>query len=133
MEKIIRPTEEQINRGKEDDWGGFELAHGYGVFDFDGTGMYEVDRIDVMCTFETCEEAVKTAMHDGLPIIPVEELPEKFDKRYLGWIDTPENRARIDEYTRSALLNEFDYSNSSDKAIASVRAAVKYMEKYCAQ
>ena len=34
-------------------------------------------------------------MKDGIAIIPVDELPENFTRRYFGWIDTPENRERI--------------------------------------
>ena len=30
--------------------------------------------------------------------IPEDELPENFDRRYLGWIDTPENRKAIADY-----------------------------------
>lgn len=48
--------------------------------------------------FEDDEEAVQQAIQDGVKLIPVEELPEDFDRRYLGWIDTPENRQRIQEY-----------------------------------
>ena len=42
--------------------------------------------------------AVAQAIKDGIKFIPVEELPENFDRRYLGWIDTPENRKHIEEY-----------------------------------
>ena len=35
---------------------------------------------------------------DGIKIIPIEELPENFDRNYLGWIDTEENRNKIAEY-----------------------------------
>ena len=31
-------------------------------------------------------------------IIPVDELPENFDRRYFGWVDTPENRKAIKAY-----------------------------------
>ena len=54
--------------------------------------MLEVNKIDVLCVFEDDEEAVEQAVKDGVKIIPVEELPENFERRYLGWIDTPENR-----------------------------------------
>lgn len=63
----------------------------------------EIQRIDELGMFEDDEAAVKAAIQDGIPIIPVDELPENFGDRYgsfryLGWIDTPENRAAISQY-----------------------------------
>lgn len=80
---------------KVEDWGVENCNRGYTIFDFDGTGMLEVNKIDVLCVFEDDEEAVEQAVKDGVKIIPVEELPENFERRYLGWIDTPENRKQI--------------------------------------
>lgn len=71
---------------------------GYGVFDFDGTGMLEIQKIDELNIFETDEEAVEQAIKDGIKIIPIEELPKNFDRKYLGWIDTEENRKAIYDY-----------------------------------
>ena len=71
---------------------------GYNIFDFDGTGMLEIEKIDEENIFTDDEEAVEQAIKDGIKIIPIEELPENFDRRYLGWIDTEENRKRIAEY-----------------------------------
>ena len=71
---------------------------GYDIFDFDGTGMLEIEKIDEENIFTDDEKAVEQAIKDGIKIIPIEELPENFDRRYLGWIDTEENRKRIAEY-----------------------------------
>ena len=71
---------------------------GYDIFDFDGTGMLEIEKIDEENVFTDDEEAVEQAIKDGIKIIPIEELPENFDRRYLGWIDTEESRKRIAEY-----------------------------------
>lgn len=71
---------------------------GYDIFDFDGTGMLEIQKIDTSKRFADDEEAVRQAIKDGIKIIPVEELPKNFDRKYLGWIDTEENRKRIKEY-----------------------------------
>lgn len=60
--------------------------------------MVEIQRIDAIGKFEDDEEAAKAAVADGVPIIPVDELPENFEFRWLGWIDTPENRERIKRY-----------------------------------
>lgn len=68
---------------------------GYGIFDFDGTGMLEIQKIDEMNKFVDDESAVEQAIKDGVKLIPIEELPENFERRYLGWIDTPENRRQI--------------------------------------
>lgn len=74
---------------------------GYAVTDFGGTGMLEIQRIDEDGVFPDDEAAVDQAIKDGVAIIPVDELPENFDRRYLGWIDTPENRKRIQEFCES--------------------------------
>ena len=71
---------------------------GYDIFDFDGTGTLEIEKIDEENVFTDDEEAVEQAIKDGIKIIPIEELPENFDRKYLGWIDTEENRKRIAEY-----------------------------------
>ena len=73
-------------------------SRGYDIFDFDGTGMLEIEKIDEMHMFDSDEDAVEQAIKDGIKIIPVEELPENFDRKYLGWIDTPENREAIKRY-----------------------------------
>lgn len=80
------------------EWGSELCNKGYDIFDFDGTGMLEINRIDAVWAFESDEKAVEQAIKDGVKIIPVEELPENFDRRYLGWIDTEENRKQIKEY-----------------------------------
>ena len=71
---------------------------GYDIFDFDGTGMLEIQKIDSSNKFADDEEAVKQAIKDGVKVIPINELPENFDRRYLGWIDTEENRKKIIKY-----------------------------------
>ena len=73
---------------------------GYVVADFDGTGMLEIQKLDDSGIYQTDEEAVEQAMKDGIAIIPVKELPKCFERRYLGWIDTPENRKAIEDYCR---------------------------------
>lgn len=83
-----------------DNWGVENCNRGYEIFDFDGTGMLEINKIDVLCVFEDDEEATKQAIKDGIKIIPVDELPKNFDRKYLGWIDEPENRKAIEEYCK---------------------------------
>lgn len=80
------------------------MGKGYAITDFDGTGMLEIQKIDTLNIFVSDEEAVEQAIKDGVGIIPVEELPENFDRRYLGWIDTPENRKRITKYCEEIAL-----------------------------
>ena len=67
--------------GKVEDWGVENCNRGYEIFDFDGTGMLEVNKIDELCVFEDDEEAVEQAVKDGMKFIPVEELPENFERR----------------------------------------------------
>ena len=90
-------NEEEIAE-KIEDWGIENCNNGYAIFDFNNTGLLEINKIDVLEVFEDDGAAVEQAIKDGVKIIPVEELPKNFDRKYLGWIDTPENRKRIKEY-----------------------------------
>ena len=71
---------------------------GYDITDFDGTGMMEIQRIDELGIFKDDEEAVEQAIKDGIKLIPIDELPSNFERKYLGWIDTPENRKATVNY-----------------------------------
>lgn len=79
-------------------WGIEQVNKGYGIFEFSNTRMSEICRIDEVGAFESDEQAVDAAIKDGVKIIPIAELPETFDRLYLGWIDTPENRREIEAY-----------------------------------
>ena len=77
---------------------GAELCNkGYCIFDT-GSNLLEILKIDAVGAFEDDGMAAEQAMKDGVKIIPVEELPENFNRKYLGWVDTPENRKAIQEY-----------------------------------
>ena len=80
-----------------EDWGVELCNKGYDTFNYDGLGLLEIEAIGDVDAFDD-DEAVNHAIADGVKIIPVEELPEKFDKKFFGWIDTPENRRNILEY-----------------------------------
>ena len=82
-----------------DDWGADQVNKGYGIFNYDGTGLLGIEAIDVVGAYDD-DEATQRAIKDGVKIIPVDELPENFQMRWLGWIDTPENRKAIEEYAR---------------------------------
>ncbi len=74
------------------------MKKGYFECDFDGTGMMEIQKDDSCNKFEDDEQAVTKAIKDGIKIIPIEELPTNFDRKYLGWVDTVENRETIKKY-----------------------------------
>lgn len=86
-------------------WGLENVNKGYETFDFDETGMLQIEAIGDVDAFESDEDAVEEAIANGIKIISVHELPDNFDRRYLGWIDTPENREAIEQYCK----NESNY------------------------
>ena len=101
----VKPTAEQIEFAINDGWSREVAERGYDIFDFDGLGLLEINRID--CEYfgwglhaevgdEDC--AVEAERSGFCKIIPVDELPENFDRRYFGWVDTPENRKAIQDY-----------------------------------
>ena len=67
--------------------------------------MLQIEAIGDVDAFESDEDAVEEAIADGIKIIPVYELPDNFDRKYFGWIDTPENREAIEQYCK----NESNY------------------------
>ena len=89
--------EEQI-KSLVDEWGAENVNKGYAIFNYDWRGILGIERIDDVDAYGNDEEAVEQAIKDGVKIIPVDELPEEFDKKWLGWIDTPENRKAIRKY-----------------------------------
>lgn len=95
--KSIGYDDDEIQKIAEG-WGAEQANNGYGVFDFDGTGLLQVEAIGEIAAFESDSEAVEVAIANGMKFIPVAELPINFDCRYLGWLDTPENRAAIKRY-----------------------------------
>lgn len=113
----IKPIKEMVMAGIEYGWSKEDFERGYCIFDFDGTGLLEINRIDDVffalddirfysdgfydVTDEDC--AIEAERSGFCKIIPVEELPKNMiydgnDRRYFGWIDTPENRRRISEF-----------------------------------
>lgn len=101
----VKPTKEQIEWAIKDGWPRESAERGYDIFDFDGTGILEIEAIaDVYLSCGSDEGydddacSIEAERSGFCKIIPVDELPENFDRRYFGWIDTPENRKAIKEY-----------------------------------
>lgn len=93
------PTAEETALALEWGWELDVAKRGYDIFDFDGTGMLEIEMIsDMQMDDVSDEDAAVHANANGIPIIPVDELPSNFDRRYYGWIDTEENRIAIQYY-----------------------------------
>ena len=101
-----RPTEEEIRFAVDCGWSYADAERGYTIFEFDVTGILEVCRIDDVYGDADVydEDCAHQAELDGFcKIIPVDELPpvmmyEDYDRRYFGWVDTPENRKSIAEF-----------------------------------
>lgn len=98
MMKFYGYDEEEVKE-VVDEWSPELCNKGYDVFDFDGTGLLEIEAIGYVGAFDD-DEATIRAIADGIKIIPVEDLPDNFDRKYLGWIDTPENRKAIQNYCK---------------------------------
>ena len=104
-----KPTAEGIEIAMNDGWSRADAERGYCEFDFNQTGLMEIERIDACYDLSseddvTDEDCAREAERSGYcKIIPVEELPNPFviwneDRRWFGWVDTPENRKAIREY-----------------------------------
>jgi hypothetical protein len=91
-----------------------DVNRGYAIFNFDGLDLYQIEAIGDVGLYDDDEKAAKDAERSGYcKIIPIEELPENFDRRYYGWVDTPENREAIKNYCAE---NNFYCNGNSKKA-----------------
>lgn len=102
---------------------------GYLFVDYDGMGMYEIQKDDACDIFKTDEEAVNQAIADGIKVIPIEELPDNFDMRHFGWLDTTENRSKIQEYCNAAVISGDTKRRSGLKHLSesAMRRLIAYM------
>lgn len=111
IELYTKPKKEFVEEAIHDGWEPAVAERGYDIFNFDGTGLLEIERIDVMYfghdfgeDAPTDDDCAREAELSGFcKIIPVDELPNPFiiegrDCRYFGWVDTPENRRAISAY-----------------------------------
>ena len=93
----VPPTDEEVEWLLDSGWTEDEARKGYAVCNYDGTGLFGIECLENM----GCDNDTACAIHaneNGIPIIPINELPENFEMRWYGWIDTPENRANIKKY-----------------------------------
>lgn len=116
--KYNYPTEEGIKYAIDQGWSEEDARRGFCIFDYDGTGLLEVEVLldaHVVKTEDGCyydkpyddEAAAREAERIGYcKIIPVDELPDFYDfdgnnLKFFGWVDTPENRKRIKEWSEA--------------------------------
>lgn len=78
-------------------WGTKTCERGYIASDYDGLGILCIETVIDLGRFVNDTEATKQAVKDGVKIIPIHELPNNIpeDMRFFGWVDTPENRKKI--------------------------------------
>lgn len=75
---------------------------GYLIVDYDDTGLLNIQRDDDLRVFPDDESAIVAAVTDGIRVIPEEELPENFVLKGPGWLDTPQNRKRIEDWCKTS-------------------------------
>ena len=105
----IKPTNQQVKNGMECGWKKEDAERGFAIFDFNGTGMLDIEVInDIYYStnsrddIPTDEDCAYEAERLGIcKIIPIEELPENFEFKCRVWIDTAENREQIKKYADS--------------------------------
>lgn len=99
------PTKDEAKIAFEEwGWPKSEAERGFTIFNYNGTGLLNIEVIGACYrdNMPTDEEASIEAERIGFcKIIPINELPINFRKRYgfFGWVDTPGNRKRIKEFT----------------------------------
>lgn len=102
------PTENGIKYAMKCGWTKEDAKRGFAIVDFDGLGLFEIEIIDDCYPDQnaTDDDAAIEAERIGYcKIIPVNELPDPFiidgtSRRYYGWVDTPENRKRIEDFAK---------------------------------
>ena len=119
----VKPTQEMIEGGMKWGWSKEDAERGYTIFDFNGTGLLEIEAIYDVYDYKftndtdiTDEDCAYEAERSGFcKIIPVEELPENMiwdgqSRRWFGWVDTPENRKNIFDFFKDQNMED----NSND-------------------
>ena len=108
------PTENGIKYAMEQGWSKEQAERGFEIFNFDGLDIFEIEAI-CDCYPEDDyddETAAREAERIGYcKIIPVDELPDPFiidgtSRRYYGWVDTPENRKRIEKIVKEEKVDQ---------------------------
>lgn len=102
------PTEEGIQFAMEEGWTRGQAERRFEIFNFGGLGILGIEAIGDCYPDQNYDDeaAAKEAEKIGYcKIIPVDELPDPFiiygsDRRYFGWVDTLENRKRIEEFVK---------------------------------
>lgn len=110
-------------------WGVQICEKGYSQFNYDGTGLMCIERIDALDIFADDTEATEQAIDDGVKIIPIDELPKSMpsNMKFLGYIDTPKNRLRLKElYGESTVKNAQSTTQSSKHASTRAQSKVQY-------
>ena len=108
--KYIYPSFKGIINAIAQGWSEEDAERGFCIVDFHGTGMLEIEaiadaHIDNNSTYNDGLAAREAERIGYCKIIPVDELPNPFiyngiNRRYFGWVDTPENRKRIEEFCK---------------------------------
>lgn len=102
------PTENGIKYAMKCGWAREDAERGFVIVDFDGLGLLQIEIIDDCYPDQnaTDDDAAVEAERIGYcKIIPVDELPNPFiidgtSRRYYGWVDTSENRKRIEDFVK---------------------------------
>ncbi len=96
-----------------------------------GSYGFEIEKVDECRSKyapEDDDEATERAIAVGVPIIPVEELPNGFSRDYLGWVDTPHNRKLLERSVRGDRPKKTD--PVFDAALAEVDAIGQRLKLY---
>lgn len=78
------------------EWGVEACNKGYALFDYNNTGILDIEAINEVGAFEDDATAIKQAIADGETLISQDELPSQF--KGIGFIDTVENRKALKNY-----------------------------------
>lgn len=89
------------------DWGSKNCNKGYAIFNYDGTEVLELCKIDDVDAFaDDGQAAIQARKEEGIKIIPRNELPKEILDDVISYhqlIDTEENRKNIVEYCKNII------------------------------
>lgn len=98
-------TEEQKQIGLEEGWDLETVNKGYAIFTSDFVdGATHIEMINCMEVFETDLQATEQAIKDGIKII--KNLPKEWEYSDVGFIDTEENREKINKELKKEKLGK---------------------------
>ena len=102
LDRYKKPTPEQIRKGYQYNYDTASEV-GYTIAPFNDTNILFIKPLEDICVNDPTACALHAEETKLCKIIPIKELPRQFPYLVHNWVDTPENRNNIEQYTQQII------------------------------